>query len=135
MAPATATRHTADGDTSDAFSGITADTAAEVWDVRGPAPEHTAADAYPAIGMARVREILGYPEPFIAEKKEPFLGDFMRRFIAHSTFFCLATRRRQRGRGRQPQRRPAGRGPGTGPLDPGRPRPSGQPHRWHLTSY
>ncbi|MEW1750120.1 MSMEG_1061 family FMN-dependent PPOX-type flavoprotein [Streptomyces angustmyceticus] len=91
MDPATATRHTADDDPSDALSGNTADTAVEVWDLRGPAPEHTAADAYRAIDMARVREILGYPEPFIAEKKEPFLGDFMRRFIAHSTFFCLAT--------------------------------------------
>lgn len=79
------------GGTSEAPSGGTADPAADVWDLRGPAPASTAADAYRAIGMARVREILGYPEPFIAEKKEPFLGDFMRRFIAHSTFFCLAT--------------------------------------------
>ncbi|MFI7103773.1 MSMEG_1061 family FMN-dependent PPOX-type flavoprotein [Streptomyces sp. NPDC050161] len=63
----------------------------EIWDARVPAPERTAADAYRPIDMARVRDIIGYPEPFIAEKKEPFLGDFMRRFIAHSTFFCLAT--------------------------------------------
>ncbi|MFE6685680.1 MSMEG_1061 family FMN-dependent PPOX-type flavoprotein [Streptomyces sp. NPDC057743] len=65
--------------------------AAEVWDARGPAPEHTAADAYRAIDMGRVREVIGYPEPFVAEKKEPCIGEFMRRFIAHSTFFCLAT--------------------------------------------
>lgn len=49
MHPATATRPTADDDTSDAFSGITADTTAEVWDLRSPAPERTAADAYRAM--------------------------------------------------------------------------------------
>ncbi|MFB7630810.1 MSMEG_1061 family FMN-dependent PPOX-type flavoprotein [Streptomyces sp. NPDC056149] len=65
--------------------------AAVVWDARGPAPERTAADAYQAIDMARVREVIGYPQPFVAEKKEPYLGAFMRRFIAHSTFCCLAT--------------------------------------------
>ncbi|MET9296639.1 MSMEG_1061 family FMN-dependent PPOX-type flavoprotein [Streptomyces sp. NPDC003077] len=88
------------GGTSDASPGggvdggasdVWPDGALDLWDVRGPAPERTAADAYRAIGMERVREILGYPQPFIAEKKDPFLGDFMRRFIAHSTFFCLAT--------------------------------------------
>ncbi len=109
---ATAPRHTAESDTpdtpgasgtTDAFTGAVADgsydpfstvateTAPAMWDYRRPAPEHTAADAFTPIGMARVREILGEPEPFIAEKKEPFIGDFMRRFIAHSTFFCLAT--------------------------------------------
>ncbi|KOG89211.1 hypothetical protein ADK38_15555 [Streptomyces varsoviensis] len=62
-----------------------------MWDYRRPAPERTAADDYTPISMERVREILGEPQPFIAEKKEPFIGDFMRRFIAHSTFFCLAT--------------------------------------------
>lgn len=91
MEPATATLHIADGDFSDAVSGSVTDTAEDVWGLRTPAPEHTAADAYRSIDMARVREILGHPEPFVAEKKEPFVGDFMRRFIAHSTFFCLAT--------------------------------------------
>ncbi|MFB9929324.1 MSMEG_1061 family FMN-dependent PPOX-type flavoprotein [Amycolatopsis halotolerans] len=51
----------------------------------------TAADAYAPITMARVREIIGFPDQFIAEKKEPHLGEFATRFIAHSTFFCAAT--------------------------------------------
>ncbi|MGV9300276.1 MULTISPECIES: MSMEG_1061 family FMN-dependent PPOX-type flavoprotein [Amycolatopsis] len=51
----------------------------------------TAADAYTPISMARVREIIGFPDQFIAEKKEPHLGEFAMRFIAHSTFFCAAT--------------------------------------------
>ncbi|MFE3174320.1 MSMEG_1061 family FMN-dependent PPOX-type flavoprotein [Amycolatopsis sp. NPDC059090] len=51
----------------------------------------TAADAYTPITMARVREIIGFPDQFIAEKKEPHLGEFAMRFIAHSTFFCAAT--------------------------------------------
>jgi hypothetical protein len=54
-------------------------------------PAHTAADDYPGIGHARLREIIGEPMRFIAEKKEPVLGEFLVRFIAHSTFFCLAT--------------------------------------------
>ena len=51
----------------------------------------TAADSYRPITMERVREIIGHPEPFIAEKKEPRLGEFAARFIAHSPFFCMAT--------------------------------------------
>lgn len=55
------------------------------------APSRTAADGFRAIDMARVREVIGYPTPFIAEKKEPCLGELATRFIAHSTFFCVAT--------------------------------------------
>ncbi|GLY69087.1 MSMEG_1061 family FMN-dependent PPOX-type flavoprotein [Amycolatopsis taiwanensis] len=51
----------------------------------------TAADSYQPITMERVREIVGFPEPFIAEKKEPRLGEFAARFIAHSPFFCMST--------------------------------------------
>lgn len=51
----------------------------------------TAADAYAPITMARIREIIGFPDQFIAEKKEPLLGEFAMRFIAHSPFFCAAT--------------------------------------------
>ncbi|GAA5162141.1 MSMEG_1061 family FMN-dependent PPOX-type flavoprotein [Amycolatopsis dongchuanensis] len=50
-----------------------------------------AADNYRAIDIARVREIIGHPMPFIAEKKEPCVGEFAARFIAHSTFFCVST--------------------------------------------
>jgi PPOX class probable FMN-dependent enzyme len=63
----------------------------DIGEVRGTAPARTAADDYRPIGMARVREIIGHPMPFIANKKEPYLGEFAARFIAHSTFFCLAT--------------------------------------------
>ncbi|SHG21769.1 MSMEG_1061 family FMN-dependent PPOX-type flavoprotein [Streptoalloteichus hindustanus] len=58
---------------------------------RGPAPERTAADDFLPIDMGRVREVLGHPPPFIADKKEPYLGEFATRFIAHSTFFVVAT--------------------------------------------
>lgn len=51
----------------------------------------TAADDYRPITMDRVREIIGYPPPFIADKKETHIGEFVARFIAHSTFYCLAT--------------------------------------------
>ncbi|MFD4255398.1 MSMEG_1061 family FMN-dependent PPOX-type flavoprotein [Amycolatopsis thermoflava] len=51
----------------------------------------TAADDYQPITMERVREVIGFPEPFIADKKEPRLGEFAARFIAHSPFFCLST--------------------------------------------
>ncbi|MER8186052.1 MSMEG_1061 family FMN-dependent PPOX-type flavoprotein [Kitasatospora sp. NPDC094015] len=51
----------------------------------------TAADDYRPVSMERVREIIGYPAPFIADKKEPRIGEFAARFIAHSPFFCLAT--------------------------------------------
>ncbi|MFJ3988181.1 MSMEG_1061 family FMN-dependent PPOX-type flavoprotein [Streptomyces sp. NPDC090032] len=54
-------------------------------------PARTAADEFRPIGMDRVREIIGHPPPFIADKKETHLGEFIIRFIAHSTFFCLAT--------------------------------------------
>ncbi|WP_158890168.1 MSMEG_1061 family FMN-dependent PPOX-type flavoprotein [Amycolatopsis anabasis] len=63
----------------------------DIGNARGAAPERTAADDYRPIDMARVREVLGYPPPFIADKKEPYLGEFVTRFIAHSTFFVLAT--------------------------------------------
>ncbi|RBM17073.1 hypothetical protein DI005_22500 [Prauserella sp. PE36] len=56
-----------------------------------PSPARTAADSYSPITMERVREVIGYPERFIAEKKEPKLGEFTARFIAHSPFFCMAT--------------------------------------------
>ncbi|MBC3992727.1 pyridoxamine 5'-phosphate oxidase family protein [Streptomyces sp. AC563] len=58
---------------------------------RGAAPARTAADAYRPIDLARVREALGHPLPFIAEKKEPYLGEFATRFIAHSTFCVVAS--------------------------------------------
>ncbi|WP_406635938.1 MSMEG_1061 family FMN-dependent PPOX-type flavoprotein [Amycolatopsis sp. WGS_07] len=51
----------------------------------------TAADGYTPISMARIREIIGFPDQFIAEKKETYLGEFSIRFIAHSPFFCAAT--------------------------------------------
>lgn len=51
----------------------------------------TAADSYSPVSMERIREIVGHPERFIAEKKEPKLGEFSARFIAHSPFFCMAT--------------------------------------------
>ncbi|MEU8971156.1 MSMEG_1061 family FMN-dependent PPOX-type flavoprotein [Streptomyces monashensis] len=51
----------------------------------------TAADDYTPIAMDRVREVIGFPAPFIADKKDSRLGEFAMRFIAHSTFFCLAT--------------------------------------------
>lgn len=59
-------------------------------DAENPAA-HTAADNYRPIGLARVREIIGHPMPFIANKKQPHVGEFAARFIAHSTFFCVAT--------------------------------------------
>ncbi|MFJ2742954.1 MSMEG_1061 family FMN-dependent PPOX-type flavoprotein [Streptomyces sp. NPDC087440] len=58
---------------------------------RTTAPVRTAADDYRPVDMDRVREIIGHPPPFIAAKKETHLGAFTTRFIAHSTFFCLAT--------------------------------------------
>ncbi|WP_031464230.1 MSMEG_1061 family FMN-dependent PPOX-type flavoprotein [Sciscionella sediminilitoris] len=58
---------------------------------RGAAPARTAADDYEPIDLDRIREIIGKPEQFILEKKEPRLGEFDMRFIAHSTFFVLAS--------------------------------------------
>ncbi|MFD9889846.1 MSMEG_1061 family FMN-dependent PPOX-type flavoprotein [Amycolatopsis sp. NPDC059027] len=63
----------------------------DIGSARGAVPVHTAADDYRPIDMARVREIIGHPTPFIAEKKEPCIGEFAARFIAHSTFFVLAS--------------------------------------------
>ncbi|GAA2591685.1 MSMEG_1061 family FMN-dependent PPOX-type flavoprotein [Streptomyces tubercidicus] len=60
-------------------------------DSRTTPSTRTAADDYRPIAMDRVREIIGHPSPFIAAKKESQLGEFTTRFIAHSTFFCLAT--------------------------------------------
>ncbi|MER7049106.1 MSMEG_1061 family FMN-dependent PPOX-type flavoprotein [Streptomyces jumonjinensis] len=60
-------------------------------DSRTTPSTRTAADDYRPIAMDRVREIIGHPPPFIAAKKESHLGEFIIRFIAHSTFFCLAT--------------------------------------------
>lgn len=54
-------------------------------------PARTAADGYRPVDLARVREIIGFPSRFIAEKKQSSIGEFTARFIAHSTFFCLAT--------------------------------------------
>ncbi|NLU70592.1 MSMEG_1061 family FMN-dependent PPOX-type flavoprotein [Streptomyces sp. HNM0574] len=51
----------------------------------------TAADAYTPVTMRRIREIVGHPPRFIAEKKDSRLGEFSARFIAHSPFFCMAT--------------------------------------------
>ena len=51
----------------------------------------TAADRYRPIDLTRVREVIGHPMPFIAEKKSPYLGEFAMRFIAHSTFFVVST--------------------------------------------
>ncbi|GAA4547604.1 MSMEG_1061 family FMN-dependent PPOX-type flavoprotein [Amycolatopsis samaneae] len=55
------------------------------------APARTAADDYRPIDLARVREIIGHPVPFIADKKQSYIGEFAARFIAHSTFFVLAS--------------------------------------------
>lgn len=63
----------------------------DIGSARGAAPERTAADDYRPIDMARVREIVGHPPPFITEKKEPYLGEFAARFIAHSTFCVVAS--------------------------------------------
>ncbi|GHJ31308.1 pyridoxamine 5'-phosphate oxidase family protein [Streptomyces hygroscopicus subsp. hygroscopicus] len=54
-------------------------------------PTTTAADLYTPITMERVREVIGNPPKFIAEKKDSKLGEFTARFIAHSPFFCMAT--------------------------------------------
>jgi len=51
----------------------------------------TAADDYQPIDMARIREIIGYPPAFIADKKTDHITDFAHRFIGHSTFFVLAS--------------------------------------------
>ncbi|OKH75099.1 MSMEG_1061 family FMN-dependent PPOX-type flavoprotein [Mycolicibacterium sp.] len=51
----------------------------------------TAADDYQPVDLSRIREIIGYPPKFIEEKKTSSLGDFARRFIAHSTFYVVAT--------------------------------------------
>ncbi|WP_198407058.1 MSMEG_1061 family FMN-dependent PPOX-type flavoprotein [Nocardia terpenica] len=53
--------------------------------------QRTAADNYRPIDMTRIREIIGYPTKFIEEKKSPSIGDFARRFIAHSTFYVFAS--------------------------------------------
>ncbi|MDJ1135669.1 MSMEG_1061 family FMN-dependent PPOX-type flavoprotein [Streptomyces iconiensis] len=57
----------------------------------GATTPQTAADAYRSIDMERVRQIVGHPPQFIADKKADFVGEFAMRFIAHSTFFCMAT--------------------------------------------
>lgn len=54
-------------------------------------PRRTAADSYTPVTMARIREIIGFPEQFIAEKKEPVVAEFTERFIAHCPFFLMAT--------------------------------------------
>lgn len=51
----------------------------------------TAADDFTPVDMTRIREIIGFPPAFIADKKEDHVGDLARRFIAHSTFFVLAS--------------------------------------------
>jgi PPOX class probable FMN-dependent enzyme len=51
----------------------------------------TAADEYQPIDMARIREIVGYPAAFIADKKTDHITEFAHRFIGHSTFFVLAS--------------------------------------------
>ncbi|MFJ3903937.1 MSMEG_1061 family FMN-dependent PPOX-type flavoprotein [Streptomyces sp. NPDC090025] len=51
----------------------------------------TAADDYTPLSMDRVREVIGHPPPFIADKKDTRIGEFTARFIAHSPFFCLAS--------------------------------------------
>ncbi len=56
---------------------------------KGRAP--TAAERYSPISMTRIREVVGFPEQFIAEKKDTRLGEFSARFIAHSPFFCMST--------------------------------------------
>jgi|GEM_PF-201810 len=60
-------------------------------DVVAQARTPTAARRYRPISMARIREVVGFPERFIAEKKETRLGEFSTRFIAHSPFFCMST--------------------------------------------
>lgn len=51
----------------------------------------TAADDYRSVDMRRIREIIGYPPKFIEEKKAPCVQEFAQRFIAHSTFYVLAS--------------------------------------------
>jgi PPOX class probable FMN-dependent enzyme len=51
----------------------------------------TAADDYQPIDIDRIRDIIGYPPEFIANKVEDHIGDFAHRFIAHSTFFVMAS--------------------------------------------
>lgn len=51
----------------------------------------TAADDYKPVDMTRIREIIGFPPAFIAEKKADHVGVFAHRFIGHSTFFVLAS--------------------------------------------
>jgi hypothetical protein len=52
---------------------------------------HTAADDYRPIDMKQIREIVNYPPKFIEDKKTSEIGDFARRFVAHSTFYVVAT--------------------------------------------
>jgi len=52
----------------------------------------TVADEFTPINLAKVREIIGFPShKFIEGKKKSSIGDFLMRFIAHSTFYCMAT--------------------------------------------
>lgn len=51
----------------------------------------TAADAYRPVDRERVRQIIGEPPQFIVDKKADHLGELAMRFIAHSTFFLMAT--------------------------------------------
>jgi len=60
-------------------------------DTSPPHPPETAADRYSPITMDRVREVIGFPARFIADKKDTELREFAARFIAHSPFFCMAT--------------------------------------------
>ena len=68
----------------------------------------TAADDYQPIDMARIREIVGFPPAFIADKKVDHITDFAHRFIGHSTFFVLASVGADGGVDASPKGDPAG---------------------------
>ena len=68
----------------------------------------TAADDYQPVDMARIREIVGFPPAFIADKKVDHITDFAHRFIGHSTFFVLASVGADGGVDASPKGDPAG---------------------------
>ncbi len=68
----------------------------------------TAADDYKPVDMARIREMIGFPPAFIAEKKVDHVTELAHRFIAHSTFFVLASVGADGGVDASPKGDPAG---------------------------
>ena len=68
----------------------------------------TAADDYEPVDMTRIREIIGFPPAFIADKKVDHITEFAHRFIGHSTFFVLASVDAQGGVDASPKGDPPG---------------------------